>query len=274
MSYKRVLVPLNGEDDARAALWLAFETATRFDGQVIGLHAGLDSAQSVPYLGESVSAALADNMIAAMEGAAARQRENANRAFVEAKTKYPGTDGEFQWVKGAEDAVLGSRGRLADLVVVPRPVDEMAMSESHTMQAAILQCGRPVLIAPPSEQGSFANNILVAWNGSAQAARALTAALPYLQKAGAVTLLQIQEGGESTVEDAVDYLAVHNCRAQGISQPRTEAIGDALLKAAFNQGADLLVMGAYTHSRVRELIFGGATLDALLDATIPVLMAH
>ncbi len=274
MTYKRIMVPLNGADDPRHALWLAFEIAGRFDGQVTGLHAAMDTMASVPYMGESMSAALADNMISALDNAAEFRQQTAQRAFDEARKDFPGIAGEVRVVRGREDEVLASHGRLADLVVVGRPDSETALSESHTMHAAIMETGRPVLVAPPARSKTFARNILAAWNGSTQAARALTAALPLMREAEAVTLLQIDEGEEVSVQDAADYLAAHGCRAQGITQPRNQAVGGALLQAAFDEGADLLVMGAYTHNRIRQLIFGGATLDALLDATIPVLMAH
>ncbi|MBT4487327.1 MAG: universal stress protein [Rhodospirillaceae bacterium] len=274
MSYKRILVPLDGTEDAVHALWLAFEIARRFDGRVIGLHAALDTAAAMPYMGESMSATLADNMISSLETAADARLQAAQRALDAAGKDFADVVGELKVVRGPEDTALARHGCLADLVVVARPASDTALSESHTMQAAIMDTGRPVLVAPPARSKTFARNILAAWNGSPQAARALTAALPLMREAEAVTLLQIEEGSVASVGDAVDYLAAHGCKAQGIIRPRTQAVGDTLLEAAFNEGADLIVMGAYTHNRIRELIFGGATLDALLDATIPLLMAH
>ena len=276
MSYKRIMVPLNGMDDAGQALRLAFDLGQRFEAEVIGLHAATETSTALPYMGESMSGALLDNMVAALEKESAARQQAAQAALDEARQAVSG-NGQLMVRKGAEDDMLAQYGRLADLVVVARGASDTALSESPTMQAAIMNTGRPVLVAPPERAGTVARNIVVAWNGSAQAARALGAAMPLLSQADTVTLLQIDEGsGEGPpIEDAVDYLAAHGCQAKALTQPHGHgSIGDDLLLAAHNQGADLLVMGAYSHNRIRELVFGGATLEALLDATIPVLMIH
>ncbi|MBT3369742.1 MAG: universal stress protein [Rhodospirillaceae bacterium] len=276
MSYKRIMVPLNGMDDAGQALRLAFDLGQRFEAEVIGLHAATETSSALPYMGESMSGALLDNMVAALEKESAARQQAAQAALDEARQAVSG-NGQLMVRKGAEDDMLAQYGRLADLVVVARGASDTALSESPTMQAAIMNTGRPVLVAPPERAGTVARNIVVAWNGSAQAARALGAAMPLLSQADTVTLLQIDEGsGEGPpIEDAVDYLAAHGCQAKALTQPHGHgSIGDDLLLAAHNQGADLLVMGAYSHNRIRELVFGGATLEALLDATIPVLMIH
>jgi nucleotide-binding universal stress UspA family protein len=263
-------------DDAGQALRLAFDLGQRFEAEVIGLHAATETSSALPYMGESMSGALLDNMVAALEKESAARQQAAQAALDEARQAVSG-NGQLMVRKGAEDDMLAQYGRLADLVVVARGASDTALSESPTMQAAIMNTGRPVLVAPPERAGTVARNIVVAWNGSAQAARALGAAMPLLSQADTVTLLQIDEGsGEGPpIEDAVDYLAAHGCQAKALTQPHGHgSIGDDLLLAAHNQGADLLVMGAYSHNRIRELVFGGATLEALLDATIPVLMIH
>ncbi len=278
MSYKRIMVPLNGTDDPGQALKFAFDLGQRFEAEVIGLHAATETSAALPYMGESMSGALLDNMAAALDKEAAARQQAAQAALDEAGQAVSADAGaRLKVVKGAEDDVLAHYGRLADLVVVARGASDTALSESPTMQAAIMNTGRPVLVAPPEQAASLGRNILVAWNGSAQAARALGAAMPLLRQADAVTLLQIDEGsGEGPpIADAVDYLAAHGCQAKAVTQPHGHgSIGDDLLLAAHNQRADLLVMGAYSHNRIRELVFGGATLEALLDATIPVLMIH
>ena len=277
MSYKRIMVPVNGVDDAGHALGLAFDLGKRFGGEVMGIHAAAETSSILPYMGESMSGAMVENMITALDSAADAHLKAARAAFAAAQQASGSVAGQLAVHRGLEDDVLTRHGRLADLVIVPRPASKTALSESPTMQAAIMDTGRPVLVAPPGQAKALGGKILVAWNGSPQAARALAAALPLLREAEAITLLHIEEGsgGAPTVEDAVEYLAAHGCLARAVSQPRGHhPVADALLLAAMNEGADLLVMGAYTHKRIRELIFGGATLEALLDATIPVLMAH
>jgi len=276
VSYKRIMVPLNGMDDAGQALRLAFDLGQRFEAEVIGLHAATETSSALPYMGESMSGALLDNMVAALEKESAARQQAAQAALDEARQAVSG-NGQLMVRKGAEDDMLAQYGRLADLVVVARGASDTALSESPTMQAAIMNTGRPVLVAPPERAGTVARNIVVAWNGSAQAARALGAAMPLLSQADTVTLLQIDEGsGEGPpIEDAVDYLAAHGCQAKALTQPHGHgSIGDDLLLAAHNQGADLLVMGAYSHSRLREFVFGGVTRHVMETANLPVLMAH
>mgnify|MGYP002725541848 CR=1 FL=1 len=276
MTYKRIMVPLNGMDDAGQALRLAFDIGQRFEAEVIGLHAAFETSGALPYMGESMSGALLDNMVAAMEKEASGRQKAAQAALDKAREAVSGR-GKLVVQRGVEEDVLAQHGRLADLLVVARGASDIALSESPTMQAAIMETGRPVLVAPPAPAETVGRNVLVAWNGSAQAARALGAAMPLLCQADAVTLVRIDEGsGEGPpIGDAVDYLAAHGCQAEAIFQASGHgSIGDALLLAAHKQAADLMVMGAYSHNRIRELVFGGATLEALLDATIPVLMVH
>ena len=271
MTYKRIMVPLNGMD-----LRLAFDIGQRFEAEVIGLHAAFETSGALPYMGESMSGALLDNMVAAMEKEASGRQKAAQAALDKAREAVSGR-GKLVVQRGVEEDVLAQHGRLADLLVVARGASDIALSESPTMQAAIMETGRPVLVAPPTPVETVGRNVLVAWNGSAQAARALGAAMPLLCQADAVTLVRIDEGsGEGPpIGDAVDYLAAHGCQAEAIFQASGHgSIGDALLLAAHKQAADLMVMGAYSHNRIRELVFGGATLEALLDATIPVLMVH
>lgn len=277
MSYKRIMVPVNGVDDVSHALALAFDLGKRFAGEVVGLHAAMETTTALPYMGEAMSGALVEDMISALDEAVESRLKAAQAVFTAAQQASGGCAGQLTVHRGPEDDVVARQGRLADLVIVPRPASDTALSESPTMQAAIMDTGRPVLVAPPGKAKALGGKILVAWNGSPQAARALAAAMPLLREAKAITLLHIEEGGgeASTVEDAVEYLAAHGCVAQALSQSRGHhPVAEALLLAARDQGADLLVMGAYTHNRIRELIFGGATLEALLDATIPVLMVH
>lgn len=277
MSYKRIMVPVNGVDDAGPALGLAFALGKQFEGDVVGLHAAAETASALPYLGESMSGALVTNMISTLDKAVEDRQQAAQAAFDGARQAAGAVAGELKVYKGLEDDLLARHGRLADLIIVGRPASDTALSESPTMQAAIMETGRPVLVTPPGQATPVGGKILVAWNGSPQAARAMAAAMPLLRAAETVTLVHISEGtGEApTVEDAAEYLTAHGCRVQAVSQsPGHHPVGDALLLAAINQQADLMVMGAYSHKRIRELIFGGATLEALLDATIPVLMAH
>ena len=182
MSYKRIMVPVNGVDDAGHALELAFDLGKRFGGEVMGIHAAAETSSILPYMGESMSGAMVENMITALDSAADAHLQAARAAFAAAQQASGSVAGQLAVHRGLEDDVLTRHGRLADLVIVPRPASKTALSESPTMQAAIMDTGRPVLVAPPGQAKALGGKILVAWNGSPQAARALAAALPLVAR--------------------------------------------------------------------------------------------
>ncbi|MDP6343416.1 MAG: universal stress protein [Alphaproteobacteria bacterium] len=277
MSYRSIMVPVNGIDDASVALALAFGLGQRFDGQVVAVHTAVDPGTSLPYLGEGMSGGVVEEMLAALDREAGQRAEAAHAAFDAAQQAAAEVAGRFVVFTGREEDVVAERGRLADLVVTCRPAEESAIGESPTLHAAIMETGRPMLVAPPRPPKTLGASVVVAWNGSPQAARALGAALPLMQEAAAITLVSIDEGEprEPGPQDAAEYLAAHGHQSKvHIIEAGQLEVGEALLLEARAHGADLLVMGAYTHSRIRELILGGATQEALWGAEVPLLMAH
>jgi nucleotide-binding universal stress UspA family protein len=150
-------------------------------------------------------------------------------------------------------------------------------SDTPAMESALFDSGRPVLIAPQNALQFIGNVVLIAWNGASESARAVAFALPFLHAAGDVLILEV-EGGSVVGPDAQDlrtYLARHGIS----SQSKTVALegsktGQVILDEATSLGADLIIKGAYTHSRLRQMIFGGATKHLLAASPIPVLMAH
>ena len=146
-----------------------------------------------------------------------------------------------------------------------------------TLDAALFDTGRPVLVVPPGAAPPGFVHVAVAWDGSAQAARAVDAGMPFLRRARQVTLLTAPGGDPlAPVDRLVPVLARHDVRAtvEHFTPASHHATGRALLGEVKRVGADLLVMGAYGHSRLREMIFGGATREVLAESTAPVLMAH
>ena len=176
---------------------------------------------------------------------------------------------------------VARRARYADLVVVGQrdPADESAMAKDFPAQL-VLAAGRPVLILPYT--GSFLNigsRILIAWNGSREAARAITDALPLLKTADKVHLMAIYPKhsglGDIPVDDIVQYLVRHSIQVEvSTDHVANIDVGNALLSRAADLSADLLVMGGYGHSRLREWVLGGATRLIVESMTVPVLMSH
>ena len=178
---------------------------------------------------------------------------------------------------GPSDDYVGHRGRLFDLAVVGRPMHGATTPTMHTLEAALFESGRPILIAPPKPPSSIGETVVIAWNGSTETARTIAFALPFLKQAAKVVVLSITDfavpgpsGG-----DVARHLAYNDIAATAMNaDPGKRAPGEAMLDEAMAQGADLMVKGAYTHSRLRQMIFGGATNHILSHTEMPVLMAH
>jgi nucleotide-binding universal stress UspA family protein len=175
------------------------------------------------------------------------------------------------------DAFIGSYGRLFDLIVLGRPGRAPQNPRMAPLEAALFESGHPVLIAPSARPPGLGRNVLVAWNGSTEQARTTAFAMPLLRGAEQVTVLSV-EGG-MTPGPAGDDVALH-LRMNGVPAtavtvaPGARTTGEAILEHAKSLGCDLLVKGAYTQSRLRQMVFGGATRHILAHAALPVLMAH
>jgi nucleotide-binding universal stress UspA family protein len=183
----------------------------------------------------------------------------------------------FRWRGGSavEDSALGSLARVYDVTVLSRPGSRG--SRMSALEAALFDSGHPVLMAPPAVPKSFGENIVIHWNASTETARVILLALPILRKAKRVTLLSVEGHvvpGPSA-KDALGYLEVNGITAsEKTVVPRSGRPGEAILAEAKAQGADLLIKGAYTQSRLRQMIFGGATSHILGAAELPVFFAH
>jgi nucleotide-binding universal stress UspA family protein len=184
-----------------------------------------------------------------------------------------------RWVRSdvLGDAFIGSHGRLFDLIALGRPGRAPHDPRMPPLEAALFESGRPVLIAPATVPNVIGRNVLIAWNGSTEQTRTTAFALPLLRMAETVTLLSV-EGGMTpgpTGEEFAQYLRLNGIAVTamtvGLGKRTT---GEVILDHAKAQGCDLLVKGAYTQSRLRQMVFGGATRHILATATLPVLMAH
>jgi nucleotide-binding universal stress UspA family protein len=185
----------------------------------------------------------------------------------------------YAWVQpsGESDTFVGSYGRVFDLIVLGRPGRAPQEPRMAPLEAALFESGRPVLIAPPGPPKTLGRKVLVAWNGSTEQARANALAMPLLCGADEVTVLTV-EGGMTpgpTGEEVALHLVRNGVPATAVTvAPAGRTTGEAILHYTKSQGCDLLVKGAYAQSRLREMMFGGATRHILAHATLPVLMAH
>ena len=219
----------------------------------------------------------------AYEGDSARQARNEFEAFMH-RHKVPRAEKEaagysYAWPREdpEEDSFIGSYGRIFDLIALGRPGPAPQNPRTPPLEIALFDSGRPVLIVPATAPKTIGRNILVAWNRSTQQARTNTFALPLLRRAEKVTVLMVEGGtvpGPSG-EDAALHLRRNGIKATAVTaKPGSRSTGEVILEHATSLGCDLLVKCAYTQSRLRQMIFGGATRHILANATLPVLMAH
>jgi nucleotide-binding universal stress UspA family protein len=166
----------------------------------------------------------------------------------------------------------------ADLVVATQYHDSIPAASGYSPDELVLGTGRPVLIVPVAgDLAPLGRRVLVAWNGSREAARSAFDCLPLLAADAELRLLAVDSPrGSATMNAIVRVLGRHGVQAVGASGSRSEgrSTAEEILKAAVDFGADLLVLGCYGHSRLRETVFGGATTRILRDMTLPLLMAH
>ena len=184
---------------------------------------------------------------------------------------------DFRDVSSAEPDFIAQLGRLADLIVVPHPASMDDVSSSNALHALLFESGRPVMVAPHQPPARIGRRICVGWNGTAESASAVWFALPWLKRAEAVGLLWAKEYQRRgpRAEELLAYLARHGVRAEMTAfRPVEREVGAGLLAAAYDFGADMLVMGAYSQSRLRQLILGGVTRHALEKSKLPLLMSR
>jgi nucleotide-binding universal stress UspA family protein len=277
MTYKTILVHLDHRPRSDARLELALRLAERFDAHLIGLFA--PGAARLP------SYALAEGGPALRGVIEQRQAEIAK----EARQRFQGFAGrngagraEWRTSLAEPDAAVRLSARYADLVVAGQPEADDPGELRGLGDELALSTGRPVLFVPYA--GKFADlgrRVLIAWDASREAARAVTDALPFLQRAEAVEVTSFDpervgpRHGEEPGADIGLYLARHGVKVAVARQSGAGyEVGAQILSRAADASADLIVMGAYGHSRVRELVLGGATRTLLEAMTVPVLMSH
>lgn len=288
MPIKTILVPLDGTEGAQPVLDAAFAVAQHMGAHVEVLHVRADSKNAVPLLGEGMSGAMIEEMIDLAEKEALSRAHKARAMFENACSRLslpvvdtpPGPGGpSASWIDetGREDEVTAQRGRLADLIVVARPTPDSDVTFRMTLNAAIRETGRPVLVIPPGGATVVGRRVGIAWNGSHEASRAVRLAMSFVESADEVFILTAEGGNTRAVaaSQLASYLAWHGITAKTRTfEIADRAGGEDLLNECKELGVDLLMMGAYTQSRVRTLILGGVTSHVLGHAELPVVMAR
>jgi nucleotide-binding universal stress UspA family protein len=278
MALKDLLVHIDQSPHADVRLEAAIALATDHDAHLIGVH-----AISHPRIPNYIRLQIGEEVLQAQAALAAEAAARAEASFQERVTRA-GIRAEWRAVGGEPLPVLTLHGRYVDVVIVGQrdPSGEDASDDPTIPDQLILSLGRPALVVPYS--GSFTaigKTVLVAWDASRLATRAVNDALPFLVSAKRVCVLAVNphggEGGHGQIPsaDICVHLARHGVNAEAEHLYADDIdVGDVLLDRAADIGADLIVSGAYGHARWRELVLGGVTRHLLRHMTAPVLMAH
>jgi nucleotide-binding universal stress UspA family protein len=277
---KTILIPTEDHASMPAVLETARLVATRFASYMEGFAVHPAASEFV-----AVDPVSSLTIASTQEGdeEIERHAQGLFESFMRAHAVPPAQPGpaafSHGWVRADAhgDAFIGSYGRLFDLIVLGRPGRAPQDPRMPPLEAALFESGRPVLIAPAAPPQVIGANVLLAWNGSTEQTRTTAFAMPLLRQAGKVTVLSV-EGGMTpgpTGEEFAHHLRMNAVAATAVTvAPGKRTTGEAILEHARTHGCDLLVKGAYTQSRLRQMVFGGATRHILASATLPVLMAH
>jgi nucleotide-binding universal stress UspA family protein len=286
MAIRKLLLPLTGTAAGEAALATALLVAHAWNAHVLALHVRVDSRDVAPLAGEGLSGAMIEEMMTATERESLARAQSVRTMFegfvtarhVRVGEPAPGErvpTASFAAVTGREEDLVAQLARLADLTVVPHPEAAEEVSSSDALHAVLFDSGRPVLIAPQIAPEAIGRRICIGWNGTAESAAAVQSAIPWMQRAEAVRILTAEEYQRRgpAAQDVADYLALHDIAAEVATfRPVDREVGAGLLRAAYEFGADLMAMGAYSHSRLRQLILGGVTRHVLEHARLPIMM--
>lgn len=281
MGYKTILVHLNDRRRAEHLLKPAIALAARWNAHLIGLHV----YPSIPQL-SAFGTRIGGEVVGTIVGAARQESEHIHAIFERMTANQPFVP---EWVSikamGADLAeVVMERGRAADLIVTSQSDSEWDLTPILDFPERLaIESGRPVLVVPNSGRfDSIGRSVMVAWSGSRESARAAFDALPILTEAESVRVLGVAEparnGGDGTrlPDTAIAAsLARHGVKATAMrSEPGNKSICDEILARLADVDGDLLVMGAYGHSRFSEFVFGGVTRHMARHMTVPTLFSH
>jgi len=277
---KTVLVPVEPHDSIQSVLETALLVGGKFASHIEGfaLRPAIGNVVTMDPVNSLTVVSLRENDLEIIKEARgifesymrAKQVPDAEAAAASLSSTW------FDAAPGGEDFV-GSYGRVFDLIILGRPAKGRQGPRMATLEAALFDSGRPVLLAPPAPPRSIGERILIAWNCSTEQARATAFAMPLLRKAARVIICTV-EGATvpgPTGEQMARNLVRNGVPAESIIvAPGQRRAGEVVLAQADALGCDLIVKGAYTQSRLRQMIFGGATRHILGHATLPVLMAN
>jgi len=278
MSYKTILVHCDGDSRTASRLAVAVRLAQRHGGHLVGVH--VQEPFIVPSFTEG--AIVMDDLYRAYDAAAQADQAAAAATFQKA-VKGAGISTEWRLAKGFAEGELAVHARYADLVVVGQTdPDNKSPTPTDLPETIALSTGRPTLVVPHiGASPNVGRTVMLCWNASRESARAAADALPLLREADRVIVLAVEPRsshrghGAEPGADVATWLARHDVKVTVQRDVAADGdVGNVILSRAADHDADLIVMGLYGHSRMREMVLGGASRTLLASMSVPLLVTH
>lgn len=275
-----ILAYVDGGPGSEDVIRTAIQYGQVFSSYVEVLHIkntfDLSSFMLTPEMGMGATAEIADLMKKEVDAHAATARNAFENLYNGTEKSELPTGLSFKEVSGHDARELAHRGRFFDLIIMAQATEQLGGVDSVQLEAALFDTGRPVLITSNIPQTSIASSIVIAWDGSREAAHSVKLSLPILSKAERVYVVSVGacEPGTGS-EELSEYLARHNIECETCAPSDAEkSVAKTLITTSHDKQANLLVMGAYGHSQLSESLFGGVTRDILESGDFSLLMAH
>ena len=285
MSIRAITLPVRGDGKGNNVLAHAAVLARRFGAHVTVLHCRPRPADLMPY-GVPIPGFMREQILGSASKLADEEERTLHAEFLDLVARMGLVNGVAQpgvasasWreASGKQIDVLKLHGRLADLIMVPKPDRDRNLG-ANTLKSALFAGGRPVMMCPPRDgvPETLGERVAIGWNGSVEASRAAALTMPMIESAGEVTVLTAgEEVHGATAEDFIASLALRGVEGRLVQfTARGGSVGRDLLHHAAQAGADTLIMGAYGDSHERETVFGGNTQAVVDHATMPVVLVH
>lgn len=280
MTFKNILLHMDATERCQERLNVAGELALAHDATLTGLY--VTPEPFYPMYAEA--AYFPDDLLDNFEKEDQASRETAEKNFRKF-TKAQGIQNEWHMEQGPLSSVVSKHARYADLTVLGKGSidDPKHLPDPFLAEDVVMLSGRPVLIIPNAGHfAGFGKRIMVCWNGSREAVRAVNDAMPLLQVADKVTVMVVNpekpgsgDHGDIPSADIAHYLARHGIKVEAASTTTDQSdVGAIILSRAFDVDADLIVAGAYGHSRTREWILGGVTKTLIHETPVPAFISH
>jgi len=289
MSIKTIMAPMMGEKADKRILDVALTMAvpTNAHVQAVFLHRDPKDIM-MPQVGDGLSGGIIDSLMLEAEAQVDSARRAAHSTYdtwrqesgiAELANPAPtnGITSDLSEAIGDLSGTLAKTGRMADVICLVRPDEDDGSDGEALIKAALMETGKTVLLAPTDAEMNAVESVAIAWNGSREAARAVALAMPLLEAADSVTVLAatsdyVRPEDVTAFTESLKWHGI-NAAARMFAQNGAE-LADRLQEEAQKSGAQLLVLGAYSHSRLKEFVFGGVTDDIIKDGRMPVMMAH